>query len=209
MVRCWRGTRWALAQLQNARFIHIYVLVFLGLFSSGFNHLWHFENKLLLCYKANIEQDSSSSASSSSSLDDDGHLTVNDSDYELIPDILQAKERPQYDQSIFFHETGCPAFFQFNRAKGSTPQPISKKNLIYLTSRQACAVESAALHNNRSQVFLTVVGPRYDSKSNPNVLVKALKHYPNIYIRTVDINLYSHDTPLHSLVTNGRLLKSR
>lgn len=66
----------------------------------------------------------------------------------VIPllDVLKAKKQPSRGQNIFFHETT-----NFKR--------IEKSSVVQLTAREACAIESAALHNPGLTVFVLLPAP--------------------------------------------------
>lgn len=78
---------------------------------------------------------------------------------------------------IFFHKTSC-----------SPP---------YLTSRQACAVESAARNNRNLNVFVLFFATGQFSETS-QAFVDILQTYDNVYIRRVRLSRYVIDTPLEN-----------
>lgn len=101
-----------------------------------------------------------------------------------LPDILD--DDPPKDKSIFFHETSC----------------TSKDNdRITLTSRQACAVESAALLNPNLRVYLLFSSPgALKSENNRNDrILKQLMSYSNIRIKYLNFDRYLSGSPIEEL----------
>ena len=86
-------------------------------------------------------------------------------------------ESVRKNKSIFFFETSC-------RHNGT----------FWLGSRQACAVESAALLNPDKDVIVLVPSP-FDKISTQSHIT-ALQTYRNVRIEHIDMNKYFTDTPL-------------
>lgn len=75
--------------------------------------------------------------------------------------------------------------------------------------RQACAVESAARMNKNTSIFvifLSTVGID-DKNLAPNI--KALKSYPNIYFRNLELSEYIKNTPIEEWTQNGQIFTSK
>lgn len=110
-----------------------------------------------------------------------------------IDDILRSNVAPTPGRTIFFHETSC--------------YPPEMSNRINLTARQACSIESAALHNPNFRVFVLFASYSLLPKNNP--IVKAILSYKNVYLRQVNIWDYVKDTPIEKWFTEGELFQSR
>lgn len=131
---------------------------------------------------------------------------------ERLEDILQAKVQPKRGKSIFFHETSCPRISSNNAECADTMD----WNMVHLNARQACAVESAALHNPNSQIFVLFASPRYKStnktvgsKTGPKALLEAILSYENVYLRNLNLWTYAANTPIYDWLKDGILFKSR
>uniref|UniRef100_A0A1A9WK52 Gb3_synth domain-containing protein n=1 Tax=Glossina brevipalpis TaxID=37001 RepID=A0A1A9WK52_9MUSC len=128
-------------------------------------------------------------------------------DLEPLMDVLEAEVQPPPGESIFFHQTSgeweklsFPSIFQ------SVDERINYANLTF---RQACAVESAALHNRRNQVFVLFAAPRYvDAFLSENSRTKALLRYKNIRFRNVNLWSYVMNTPSYEWLRKGALFTS-
>ncbi|EDW29195.1 GL19577 [Drosophila persimilis] len=120
-----------------------------------------------------------------------------------LEDVLQAEPRPTPGRSIFFHETSC------HQAENK------KYKLLELTARQACAIESAALHNPNFQVFVLFAGPTYRpspkgrNNSNQQPLVDAILSYSNVHLRNLNLWRYAAGTPIEEWLKDGSLFRSR
>ncbi|KAH8413325.1 hypothetical protein KR009_010022 [Drosophila setifemur] len=121
---------------------------------------------------------------------------------EPLEDVLQAEPKPSPGRSIFFHETSCHQ--SENR----------HYKLLELTARQACAIESAALHNPNFQVFVLFAGPTYRistddrNMSHPQSLVEAILSYRNVHLRRLNLWSYATGTPIEEWLKDGRLFRS-
>lgn len=181
--------RWLLLHARKPRFFHLCFLTILACFLTVLCLVWDVHNSEL-CYT-------------------NQRLLLNDtdidnSDYERLPDILQFNDYPPYDESIFFHETSCSYQGQF----GSSLKRRSQQ-LISLTSREACAIESAAFHHPNKKVYVLFASPRYQSVKHHDVIIHALNKYENIKFRNVNLWSYANNTPIFDVLIKGRLFKSR
>ncbi|XP_017076005.2 lactosylceramide 4-alpha-galactosyltransferase [Drosophila eugracilis] len=126
-----------------------------------------------------------------------------DADTSLLEDVLLADPKPVPGRSIFFHETSCHL---------STNKELEA---LRVTSRQACAIESAALHNPNFQVFVLFAGPTYRisaagrNNSQPQSLVEAILSYSNVHLRRLSLGSYAAGTPMEEWLQDGRLSSSR
>lgn len=105
-------------------------------------------------------------------------------------DALPSAEDPEFaprPNSIFFHETSC---------KGG------------LTSRQACAVESAARAHPRRQVYLLFSTPVNELVLKRSCLAK-LRLFPNLKMARVHISEYAKNTPLEEMVAQKPFARSQ
>lgn len=112
-----------------------------------------------------------------------------------LKDILHSDGRPTSGQNIFFHETKCR----------------SSATVLNLTARQACAIESAALHNPNFQVFVLFASATYfPGIADPeNPIIDALLNYDNINFRQLNLWRYAENTPIENWVKSGDLFHSR
>lgn len=85
---------------------------------------------------------------------------------------------------------------------------VSVEN-VYLSSRQACSIESAALTNPKSDVILFYVNQERFDMLEETAIIRALNHYKNIKIDTININELSVGTPMESFVKSGLLSTSK
>lgn len=113
---------------------------------------------------------------------------------DSLPDISDAA--PKEGRSIFFHETSCSSF-------------INGK--ITITSRQACAVESAARMNPDYDVYLLYASPgKYIfENSESDRFLRELMGYQNVKILHVDMKRYFTDSPVENLWKDGRMMESQ
>nr|XP_016945700.1 lactosylceramide 4-alpha-galactosyltransferase [Drosophila suzukii] len=129
--------------------------------------------------------------------------TVEDADSSILEDVLQAEPKPTPGRSIFFHETSCNL---------SANKRLEK---LKVTARQACAIESAALHNPNFQVFVLFAGPTYrisagvHNNSHPQTLVEAILSYSNVHLRRLNLESYAAGTPMEEWLKDGRLSRSK
>ncbi|EDW54088.1 lactosylceramide 4-alpha-galactosyltransferase isoform X1 [Drosophila sechellia] len=123
-----------------------------------------------------------------------------DGETNLLDDVLQADPKPSPGNSIFFHETSCR--LSENR----------QLETLKVTARQACAIESAAMHNPNFQVFVLFAGPTYrisNNNSHPQPLVEAILSYSNVHLRRLNLESYASGTPMEEWLKDGRLSRSK
>lgn len=125
----------------------------------------------------------------------DRHST-NDSDSEFfravkLPDILDDPRKPRPGKTFFFHETAC-----------------SETGFVKLTARQACAVESAAVNNPESDVFVLFASPTYMPVTLDTNVITSLLTYSNVYFRNVNLWTYAEDTPINEWFQREELFES-
>ncbi|XP_034475290.1 lactosylceramide 4-alpha-galactosyltransferase-like [Drosophila innubila] len=111
-----------------------------------------------------------------------------------LEDVLLSDTLPPAGRSIFFHETRCRS-------------PYSQY-ILNLTARQACSIESAALHNPNFQVFVLFASSTYISDDQKNPLYDALKSYKNVNFRQLNIRRYAKDTPIEDWLEKRDLFRS-
>ncbi|XP_017151951.1 lactosylceramide 4-alpha-galactosyltransferase-like [Drosophila miranda] len=120
-----------------------------------------------------------------------------------LDDALLAEPRPTPGQSIFFHETS------------SYDVKNKRLNILKLTARQACAIESAALHNPNFQVFVLFADPKYRAtpngqySSSQQPLFDAILSYSNVHLRRLNLWRYAAGTPMEEWLREGNLFRSR
>ncbi|XP_034666930.1 lactosylceramide 4-alpha-galactosyltransferase-like [Drosophila subobscura] len=124
-----------------------------------------------------------------------------------VDDVLLALPRPTPGRSIFFHETRS-----YDAKNKEYNHPLK------LNARQACAIESAALHNPNSQVFVLFVHRKYllggvhsneSKKSTEQPLFDAILSYSNVHLRRVNLWRYAAGTPIEEWLKNSQLFRSR
>lgn len=108
-----------------------------------------------------------------------------------FPHLESDSQKPILDKNIFFHETSC----------------FGEKGII-LNPRQACAVESAAIMNPGTTIYLLFISPSPISVETKEI-VKLLSSYPNIKIRRIYPETYTKETPLEDWYKSGVLMKSK
>ncbi|XP_032585116.1 lactosylceramide 4-alpha-galactosyltransferase isoform X2 [Drosophila mojavensis] len=114
----------------------------------------------------------------------------------VIEDILYSSSKPPLGRSIFFHETSCTS-------------PGSVSNIMNLTARQACSIESAALNNPNFQIFTVFSCPTYRPLvGRQKLLVDAIESYENVNFRHLNLRDYAMNTPIEDWVKRGELLNS-
>ncbi|XP_034666931.1 lactosylceramide 4-alpha-galactosyltransferase-like [Drosophila subobscura] len=124
-----------------------------------------------------------------------------------VDDVLLALPRPTPGRSIFFHETRS-----YDAKNKEYNHPLK------LNARQACAIESAALHNPNSQVFVLFVHRKYalagvhsneGKNSTEQPLFDAILSYSNVHLRRLNLWRYASGTPIEEWLKNGTLFRSR
>ncbi|XP_032584498.2 lactosylceramide 4-alpha-galactosyltransferase-like [Drosophila mojavensis] len=114
----------------------------------------------------------------------------------VIEDILCSSSQPPPGRSIFFHETSCTS-------------PDTASNIMNLTARQACSIESAALNNPNFQIFTVFSCPTYRPLvGRQKLLVDAIESYENVNFRHLNLRDYAMNTPIEDWVKRGELLNS-
>ncbi|XP_001988866.2 lactosylceramide 4-alpha-galactosyltransferase [Drosophila grimshawi] len=79
-----------------------------------------------------------------------------------------------------------------------------------LTVRQACAIESAALHNPNFDVFVLFTCPtRRPLSIAQKSLINAIESYSNVQFRQLDVKRYAKGTPVEVWIKKGYVLKGR
>lgn len=125
-----------------------------------------------------------------------------------LEDVLFAGIQPDAGKSIFFHETSCPQMSSLLKRSSEFGDSIHL-NVVKLNARQACAVESAAIHNPGSKVFVLFASPRYkSSNSSSDPVIDAILSYKNVYLRNLNLWSYAAGTPVYDLLKDGALFKS-
>ncbi|XP_017854042.1 lactosylceramide 4-alpha-galactosyltransferase-like isoform X2 [Drosophila busckii] len=113
-----------------------------------------------------------------------------------IEDLLQSTIQPKHGKNIFFVETNC-SWHEHSKAF----------RLLNLTVRQACAVESAALHNPSFQVFVLFACSTYREAALP-APIKATLGYKNVQLRQLQLLEYVKDTPVEQWFQSGAIYNS-
>lgn len=158
--------------------------------------------------------------------------TSTDLGLEKLEDILLAKIQPIPGKSIFFHETSCPqtqsAVQTFQLGLEKALKEGFHWNMAKLNARQACAIESSALHNPNTEIFVLFASPRYkyanknnssSSSSSSNgggsditgndAILEAILTYENVHLRNLNLWTYAANTPIYDWFKDGTLFKSR
>ncbi|EDW03732.1 lactosylceramide 4-alpha-galactosyltransferase [Drosophila grimshawi] len=79
-----------------------------------------------------------------------------------------------------------------------------------LTARQACAIESAALHNPNFDVFVLFSCPTLRPLSiAQKSLINVIESIPNVHFRQLNLQKYATDTPVEDWIKKGYMLKGR
>ncbi|XP_023179859.2 lactosylceramide 4-alpha-galactosyltransferase-like [Drosophila hydei] len=119
------------------------------------------------------------------------------SNENVIEDILFSSSQPPPGRSIFFHETTCT-------------HPDSHFNIMNLTARQACAIESAALNNPNLQVFTLFSCPTFRPLfGRQKLLVDAIESYKNVNFCHLSVRNYAKGTLIEDWLRKGDLFSSR
>ncbi|EDV42924.2 uncharacterized protein Dana_GF16775 [Drosophila ananassae] len=115
--------------------------------------------------------------------------------YLSLLDILKAKNQPKHGKNIFFLQT-------------TGVQKEETLQLIKLTAREACAIESAALHNPGLTVFVLFAGATHRMYSG-NPWIRSLNFYKNIRLRRLNLLRYAAGTPIEKWIKLGKIYKSK
>ncbi|EDW63845.2 uncharacterized protein Dvir_GJ10917, isoform C [Drosophila virilis] len=109
-----------------------------------------------------------------------------------VEDILLFSSKPPPGRTIFFIESSCY-------------RSESQYNMSSIKAHQACAIESAALHNPKFQVFV-LFACSIRNESVP--IIDALLSYKNVQFRSINLDRYAEDTPIADWLKKGDLFKS-
>lgn len=114
-----------------------------------------------------------------------------------LEDVLLSPVQPISGRTIFFHETK-----RHNRAE---------KYVLNLTTRVACSIESAALHNPNFKIFVLFSSSLFLPKPGDSryPIVNAILSYKNVQLRQVNLKQYAKYTPVEQWVQQGVLQRSR
>ncbi|CAD7012810.1 unnamed protein product [Ceratitis capitata] len=123
----------------------------------------------------------------------------------LIEDVMLVEPKPNA-RSIIFHETSCPGEKYLSNEQNLANVPI---NMVHLTAREACAIESAALHNPGFNIFVLFASPAYRNDNNTPPVIEAILSYPNVHLRNLNIWAYAAGTPMYQWLKEGSLFRSR
>ncbi|KAH8263393.1 hypothetical protein KR044_008248 [Drosophila immigrans] len=111
-----------------------------------------------------------------------------------LEDILYSADQPTPGKTIFFLETSCPCL-----------DPLFY--LLTVSSRQACAIESAALHNPNLDIFVLFACPTSRHQYDSNV--DAILGYKNVRLRHVNLWRFAADTPIEDWIMKDELFRSK
>ncbi|XP_067627297.1 lactosylceramide 4-alpha-galactosyltransferase [Eurosta solidaginis] len=124
----------------------------------------------------------------------------------LLEDVMLAEPKPNSNgQSIIFHETSCSNEKIRSHIQYMGNAPI---NMMKLTAREACAIESAALHNPNLNVFVLFASPAYRDNNNTIPVIEAILRYPNVHLRNLNLWTYAAGTPMYQWLKEGELFRS-
>lgn len=152
-----------------------------------------------------------------------GHTLIH---LRRLDDVLLAERKPTPGRTIFFHETSCHytakssidslfnSFGVFVHSKEATTEGIptaltNGASLVHLSARQACAVESAALHNPNFDIFVLFASAVYSDNSTAQPILDAVLSYSNVHLRNVNLWTYAADTPIYEWLKGGKLFTSK
>lgn len=111
-----------------------------------------------------------------------------------LDDILESSRKPQAGRSIFFHETSCS---------------YGSENVLSLSARQACAIESAALLNPNYDIFVLFASQTFLNNETTQPVLESILSYPNVFLRNLDLWTYSANTPIYKWLKNEELFSSK
>ncbi|XP_030760933.1 lactosylceramide 4-alpha-galactosyltransferase-like [Sitophilus oryzae] len=108
-----------------------------------------------------------------------------------ISDVVLNENR----RKIFFLETSCKSY---------------NAKRIVISTRQACAVESAARMNPNMDVYVLYAstGGFREGNEESDRYLKLLKSYPNLHILHFDVQRFVKNTPVETLWTSGLMNQS-
>lgn len=115
-------------------------------------------------------------------------------DLKSYPDIeagniVNSKVQPENGNNIFFIESG-------------------DSSKIELNSRQACAIESAALMNPHLKVFVLYASNERLNKLTLTPEVEAFWSYPNVFVNYINVNQLSIGSPMEEFIRSEKLSSS-
>jgi hypothetical protein len=109
---------------------------------------------------------------------------------DTLKDILNCElpEKSKGDNIFFVESSGA------NQSVAMIPAS--------LTSRAACAIESAAIKNPKSNIFVVIVGK---SRLADSKQMRVLKSFGNIHFVHLDLVPFSRSTPMGKWIESGKL----
>lgn len=105
-----------------------------------------------------------------------------------LPEI--SDDEPPKGKSIFFHETSCKS---------------AENNRITITTRQACAIESAAILNPNYSIYVLYTSPgalKLQINNKNDKILQQLMSYKNVKFKYLNFNKYLKGTPVEELHNN-------
>lgn len=198
--------------LHNGRLRLVFLLLLLALFLMGIGYAYGiWQTDAQLCF---MEQEPTHDALHAGQSETSGAPAVP----KTLDDVLLSEPKPVPGRSIFFHETSCHRPKRRRQRPGQSPE--IQYNMLQLTARQACAIESAALHNPNFQVFVLFAGPTYRHHGNNSSssssgsqrqqpLIDAILSYKNVQLRQLNLWRYATGTPIEAWLKDGELFRSR
>lgn len=114
-----------------------------------------------------------------------------------LEDVLLSPVQPISGRTIFFHET--------------KRHSAGDQYVLNFTTRVACSIESAALHNPNFKVFVLFSSSLRLPKAGDRRFAQldAILSYKNVQLRQVSLKQYAKDTPVEQWVQQGVLQRSR
>lgn len=112
-------------------------------------------------------------------------------EHQQLVNILDTETKPNDGKNIFFLETSC-----------------SSDGVVKLNTRQACAIESAALTNPDHQIFVLFASPVGFRNITPLPIIDLILSYENVHLNSLNITQYAEKTPLEEWIKNGDLFRS-
>lgn len=109
-----------------------------------------------------------------------------------LEDVVENTRKPRKDKTIFFHVTNC-----------------LKHGYIKLTSRQSCAIESAALNNPNLDVYVLFASPIFYPANITSKNILSILRYKNVFLRNNDLWKYTKNTPIEEWFKSNILFKSK
>lgn len=109
--------------------------------------------------------------------------------------------------------------YKFENILRATVQPLKGENIFFIDSReatadvklmtrQACAIESAALTNPNLKVFVLFSCPERLRNLQMTPELKSVMTYPNVFIYYLDVKEFSASTPMEEFIRSKKLAKS-